>query len=163
VARRAAPPAANARGDKTVATNRRARHDYHILDTWEAGIVLVGSEVKSLRDGKAQLREAWARVDNGDVWLHGMHISPYSFARDNPDPDRRRKLLLHRAEVLELQQQVEQAGLTLVPLRVYFTNGLAKVELALAKGKHTYDKRAALAERDAKRDVERAIRGRSRE
>jgi SsrA-binding protein len=163
VARRTPSAPANARGDKTVATNRRARHDYHILQTWEAGLVLVGSEVKSLREAKVQIREAWARVDDGEVWLHGMHISPYPFSRDNPDPDRRRKLLLHRAEMAEIQQQVEQAGLTLVPLRVYFTNGLAKVELALARGKHNYDKRASLAERDARRDVERAIRQRSRE
>jgi SsrA-binding protein len=162
VARSGGATAKNPRGDKTVATNRRARHDYSILETWEAGIVLIGSEVKSLREAQVQVREAYARVDDGDVWLHGMHIAPYPFSRDNPDPDRKRKLLLHRREVAEIQRQVEQQGLTLVPLRVYFTNGLAKVELALAKGKHTYDKRHALAERDAKRDLDRAVRTRSR-
>jgi SsrA-binding protein len=96
------------------------------------------------------------------VWIHGMHIAPYPFSRDNPDPDRRRKLLLHRREVAEIRAQVEQQGLTVVPLRIYFKDGLAKVEIALAKGKHTYDKRHALAERDAKRDLERAVRSRAR-
>ena len=162
MARRNGAPPVNARGDKTVATNRRARHDYSILDTWEAGIVLIGSEVKSLREAQVQIREAWARVDDGDVWLHGMHIAPYPFSRDNPDPDRKRKLLLHKREVADIQREVEQAGLTLVPMRVYFKDGLAKVELALAKGKHTYDKRHALAERDAQRELDRAVRTRSR-
>jgi SsrA-binding protein len=162
VARSGGAPAKNPRGDKTVATNRRARHDYSILETWEAGIVLIGSEVKSLREAQVQIREAFARVDGGDVWIHGMHIAPYPFSRDNPDPDRKRKLLLHKREVAEIQRQVEQAGLTLVPMRVYFKDGLAKLELALAKGKHTYDKRHALAERDAQRDVDRAVRTRAR-
>jgi SsrA-binding protein len=162
VARRNGAPPANSRGDKTVATNRRARHDYSILETWEAGIVLIGSEVKSLREAQVQIREAFARVDGGDVWIHGMHIAPYPFSRDNPDPDRRRKLLLHKREVAEIRAQVEQQGLTVVPLRIYFKDGLAKVEIALAKGKHTYDKRHALAERDAQRDLDRAVRTRGR-
>ena len=162
MARSGAPSTKNPRGDKTVATNRRARHDYSILETWEAGIVLVGSEVKSLREAKVQLREAFARVEGGDVWIHGMHIAPYPFSRDNPDPDRRRKLLLHRREVQEIREQVEQQGLTVVPLRIYFKDGLAKIEIALARGKHTYDKRHALAERDAKRDLDRAVRTHTR-
>ena len=162
MARRNGAPPTNARGDKTVATNRRARHDYSILETWEAGIVLIGSEVKSLREAQVQIREAFARVDGGDVWIHGMHIAPYPFSRDNPDPDRKRKLLLHRREVETIRAQVEQQGLTVVPLRIYFKDGLAKMEIALAKGKHTYDKRHALAERDAKRDLDRATRARSR-
>ena len=149
-------------GDRTIATNRRARHDYEILESHECGIVLVGSEVKSLREAMVQIREAWAGIDGADLWLQGMHISPYAFTRDNPDPDRRRKLLLHRSEILELRSKVEQQGLTLVPLRVYFTHGLAKVELGLARGKRSYDKRHSLAERDALRDIDRALRAKQR-
>lgn len=150
------------RGDKTVATNRRARHDYEIIDTFECGIVLWGSEVKSLRDAKVQIREAWATVENTEVWLHGMHIAPYGFARDNPIVDRKRKLLLHKSQALELRTQIEQQGLTLIPLRIYFTHGLAKIELGLARGKKRYDKRHALAERDAQRDIDRAVRAKQR-
>ena len=147
------------RGDQLVATNRRARYDYSILDTWECGIVLEGSEVKSLRDGHATIREAYARVEDGEVWLHSMHIPPYVFSRGDVDPDRKRKLLLHHREILELARGTEQKGNTLVPMRVYFKDGHAKVELALARGKRAYDKRQALAKRDADREAERALKG----
>ncbi|MDQ1519272.1 MAG: SsrA-binding protein [Actinomycetota bacterium] len=148
------------RGDQLVINNRRARHDYHLLDTFECGIVLVGSEVKSLRDGRGNLQDAFATVDqDGEAWLHGMHISPYEFSRATVDPVRKRKLLLHRREIDELQKQTNEKGFTLVPTRVYFKDGRAKVEIAVARGKHTYDKRHALAERDAKRETERAMKG----
>jgi SsrA-binding protein len=147
------------RGDQLVATNRRARHDYHILDTWECGIVLEGSEVKSLRDGHATIRDAYARVEDGEVWLHSMHIPPYAFSRADLDTDRKRKLLLHHKEILELARGTEQKGHTLVPLRVYFKDGRAKLELGLARGKRAYDKRQALAKRDADREAERALKG----
>jgi SsrA-binding protein len=150
--------AALLRGDKTVATNRRARHDYEILETIECGVVLVGSEVKSLREAKVQIREAWASVEGGEVWLHGMHVSPYGFSRDTPVVDRKRKLLLHKSQALELRTQIEQQGLTLIPLRIYFVHGLAKIELGLARGRKRYDKRQALAERDAQRDIDRAVK-----
>ncbi len=154
--------AALLRGDRTVATNRRARHDYEILETIECGVVLVGSEVKSLREAKVQIREAWGNVEGSEVWLHGMHISPYGFARDTPMVDRKRKLLLHKSQALELRTQIEQQGLTLIPLRIYFTHGLAKIELGLARGKKRYDKRNSLAERDAQRDIDRAVKANQR-
>jgi len=147
------------RGDKTVITNRRARYDYFVLDTYECGIVLHGSEVKSIRNGRANLQDAYARVDDGEVWLHGMHVSPYEFSRGELDPVRRRKLLLHHREIDELARATAEKGVTLVPLRVYFKDGRAKVELATARGKARYDKRQALAERDAKRETERALKG----
>ena len=147
-------------GDVTVLTNRKARHDYAILDVWECGIVLHGAEVKSLREHHANLQDAYARVDDGEVWLNGMHILPYAFSRAELDPVRRRKLLLHAHEIEEIKRKTEEKGLTLVPLKVYFKDGRAKLELGLAKGKKNYDKRHALAEQDAKRDVERALRGR---
>ncbi len=147
-------------GDGTVLTNRKARHDYAILDVWECGIVLHGAEVKSLREHHANLQDAYARVDDGEIWLNGMHILPYAFSRAELDPVRRRKLLLHAHEIEEIKRKTEEKGLTLVPLKVYFTDGRAKLELGLAKGKKNYDKRHSLAERDAKRDVERALRGR---
>jgi SsrA-binding protein len=145
---------------KVVAQNRKARHDYDVLETFECGIALQGSEVKSIRDGKVQLRDAFARVDDGEVWLHGAHVAPYAFATGSGahDPDRRRKLLLHRREIDELTAKTQQQPLTLVPLSVYFVDGRAKVELALAKGRRRYDKRAAIAERDASREAERALR-----
>ncbi|MBO0732523.1 MAG: SsrA-binding protein SmpB [Acidimicrobiaceae bacterium] len=145
-------------GTRLVAQNRRARHDYDILDTWEAGIVLVGSEVKSLREGKVQIREAYARVTDGEVWLYAMHIAPYSFSSGfgEVDPDRRRKLLLHHREIAELGNRTSQEHLTLVPLSVYFRDGRAKVDLALARGRRNYDKRHAIAERDANREARRA-------
>jgi SsrA-binding protein len=147
------------RGDQLVISNRRARHDYLVLDTWECGIVLEGAEVKSLRDGRANLQDSFARVEDGEVWLYGMHIAPYAFSRAELDPVRRRKLLLHRKQIIELQRGTEQKGHTLVPLRVYFKDGRVKVELALARGKRSYDKRQALAERDALREAERALKG----
>ncbi len=118
--------------------------------------------MKSIRDGRANLSDAYARIENGEVWLHGRHVSPYPFARDQPDPDRRRKLLLHRGEIDRLVGKLNEAGLTLVPLKVYFENGKAKIELAVARGKRQWDKRQAMAERDAKRETERALRGRNR-
>ncbi|HZR12252.1 MAG TPA: SsrA-binding protein SmpB [Acidimicrobiia bacterium] len=150
------------RGDRTVITNRRARHDYLVLDTYEAGIMLAGAEVKSIRDGRANLQDAYARVENGEVFLHGMHVSPYAFSRAEHDPVRKRKLLLHRGEIDELARKTDERGVTLVPLRVYFKDGRAKVELALARGKRSYDKRQAIAARDAKREAERELKARGR-
>ncbi len=147
------------RGDQTVITNRKARHEYHLLDTWECGIALEGAEVKSIREGRANLQDGWARVEEGEVWLHGMHVLPYAFSRGELDPVRRRKLLLHEREIAELAARSREKGLTLVPTRVYFKDGRVKVELALARGKRLYDKRRALAERDAKREAERALKG----
>jgi SsrA-binding protein len=149
-------------GPKPVATNRRARHNYEVLETFEAGISLVGPEVKSLRDGRANLREAYGVIRHGEAFLQKMHISPYEPARRaNPeDPTRERKLLLHRAEIDKLEGKVEERGLTLVPLSVYFKDGRAKVELALARGKHTYDKRAALKKREDDEAARRAMRAR---
>jgi SsrA-binding protein len=145
-------------GPRPVAQNRRARHDYDILETFEAGIVLVGSEVKSVRDGKVQLRDAYARVHNGEIWLHGVHVSPYAYSNGfgAVDADRTRKLLLHRREIAELAKQTAQGALTLVPLSIYFKDGRAKVDLALARGRRNYDKRHAIAERDAAMESRRA-------
>ncbi len=142
-----------------MAQNRRARHDYDLLDVLECGIALQGSEVKSLRDGKVQLRDAYARVEGGEVWLYGMHVAPYAFASGfgGHDPERPRKLLLHRREIDELHARTTQQSLTLVPLSLYFKDGRAKVELALARGRRRYDKRHAIASRDAEREVERAV------
>ena len=147
-----------------VAQNRRARHDYDILDTYEAGLVLVGSEVKSLREGKAQLRDSYARVQDGEVWLYGVHVPPYVFATGfgQVDPDRRRKLLLHRRQIEELSKRTSQDSLTLVPLSMYFKEGRAKVDLALAKGRRNYDKRHAIAARDADMEARRASAARRR-
>ncbi|MGH9022748.1 MAG: SsrA-binding protein SmpB [Acidimicrobiia bacterium] len=148
--------------DKIAVTNRRARHEYHILDVFECGLVLKGSEVKSIRDGRANLSDAFARVERGEVWLHSMHVSPYPFSRDNPDPLRRRKLLLHRAEIVRLTTKAAEKGLTLVPLKIYFQDGFAKVELAVGQGKRQWDKRQAMAERDARRETDRAVKERQR-
>lgn len=146
---------------QTVAQNRKARHDYEVLDTYEAGIVLLGTEVKSLREGNANLKDSYASVEGGEVFLHKAHISPYEPGnRYNHDPERSRKLLLHGAEIRRLLGRTEQQGLTLVPLRVYFKNGRAKVELALARGKRQYDKREDLVRRQAQREVERALKDR---
>lgn len=148
-------------GEKVVSRNRRARHDYEILETYEAGIVLTGSEVKSLREGRASLAEAFVRIEGAEPRLHGMHIAPYVFARDGGhDPVRPRKLLLHRNEIERLARQVAEAGLAIVPLRVAFRHGLAKVDLALGRGKKLHDKRQAKARADAERDIERALRRR---
>jgi len=157
---RSAAPAPG--GRKVVAQNRRARHDYEVLDTFEAGLALVGSEVKSLRGGKCQLKDSYARVERDEAWLFGVHIPPYLFANGfgAHEPERPRKLLLHRDEIDELRARSQQESLTIVPLSVYFLGGRAKVELALARGRKTYDKRRALAERDTKREMDRALRGR---
>ena len=146
-------------GTKVAATNRKAHHEYFILETMEAGIALTGTEVKSLRQGTAHLNDAFARVDQGDCILYDMHISPYDFGnRFNPDPKRPRKLLLHKREIMKLHSEIKEKGLTLIPLKVYFTRGMAKVELGLAKGKKLYDKRDDMAKKEAKRRIDRAMK-----
>jgi SsrA-binding protein len=148
-------------GEKLIVDNRRARHDYELLDRVEAGIVLTGTEVKSLRDGRASLAQAYAEVRDGDVWLVGSHIAVYDAGnRANHDPDRDRKLLLHRREIDSLYGKVRERGFTLVPTRLYWKDGRAKVELALARGKERIDKRRDLAARDAQRQIERALKSR---
>ncbi len=148
-------------GVKVVARNRRARHEYHIEDTFEAGLVLTGTEVKSLRAGRASLAEAFGQISGGELWLHGLHIPEYAQGTwTNHEPRRTRKLLLHRKEIDRLASQVAERGFTIVPLSLYFSGGKAKVELALARGKRTYDKRRDLAQRDAAREVDRALRRR---
>lgn len=143
-----------------IATNRRALHAYEILDTFEAGIVLAGAEVKSLRAGQANLTDGFAFVRGGEIFLRGVHISPYAKARENPEPDRERKLLLHRQEIARLIGKVSERGLTLVPLSLYWKGGRAKVELALARGKKTVDRREAVKEREHRREMDRAVRRR---
>jgi SsrA-binding protein len=141
-----------------VATNRQAGFRYHLLEKFEAGIVLQGSEVKSLRDGAVQLKDAYAEVRDGEVWLRNMHIAPYKpAARENHDPDRPRKLLLHRREIERLVGKTAERGLTLVPTRVYFSGRNAKVELALTRGKEMHDKRRSIKERETRREIERAM------
>jgi SsrA-binding protein len=148
----------NGSATKLIAQNRKARHNYQIEETFEAGLVLVGTEVKSCRAGKANLAEAYAVVKDGEVWLLGCHISPYSHGnRANHDPVRPRKLLLHRAEIEKLRVATTQEGRTLVPLRLYFKHGLAKAEVAVARGKRLYDKRHDQAERDARRSMQREL------
>ena len=142
-----------------VATNRRASHRYQLLDRWEAGIQLQGSEVKSLREGGVQLKDSYAALTDGEVWVHNMHIAPYGPAsRENHDPERPRKLLLHRREIERLIGKTAEKGLTLVPTRVYFKGPHAKIEIALARGKDFADKRRALRDRDQRREIERALR-----
>jgi SsrA-binding protein len=149
--------------EKLIAENRRARHDYHFLDRVEAGLVLSGSEVKSLRQGQAVLQRAYADARSGELWLVGLHIPPYDQASVAPhDPDRERKLLLHRREIDRLAAQVAEKGLTLVPTRLYFKDGRAKVELALARGKEGRDKRRDIADRESKRRIERELKSRRR-
>ena len=144
-----------------IARNRRARHDYHIEDTVEGGLVLTGTEVKSLRAGRASLTDGFAQIENGEVWLHGVHIPEYTQGTwTNHEPRRARKVLLHRQEIDRWAAKTAERGLTIVPLALYFKDGRVKVELALARGKRTYDKRHDLAERDAAREVERAFRRR---
>ncbi|GIU97076.1 MAG: SsrA-binding protein [Actinomycetota bacterium] len=144
--------------ERVVATNRRARHDYEIVDRYEAGIQLTGDEVKSLRAGRASLVDSFARVRGGEVWLEGLHIPPYEQGDPRTHrPLRPRKLLLHRAEIAELERATAERGLTLVPLRVAFVHGLAKVELGLGRGKRRWEKRQAIAKREAEREVERAV------
>jgi SsrA-binding protein len=150
-------------GEKLVASNRRARHDFDILETHEAGLVLQGTEVKALRDSRADLKESYARIDGNEAWLLGLHISPYAQGnRANHDPLRPRKLLLHRGEINRLLGKIMEKGLTLVPLRLYFKEGRAKVELGLARGRKTLDKRHAIREREERREVARALRERTR-
>jgi SsrA-binding protein len=146
-----------------VATNRRARHRYELIETYECGIELLGTEVKSLRDGKAQLVDSYAVIDRGEVWLRNAHIPPYPPAADqNHDPERPRKLLLHRYEIERLVGRIQRRGLTMVPTRIYFKGPRAKVELALARGKEQRDRRREIADRDMRRDVERELKQRSR-
>jgi len=146
-------------GDRLVAQNRKASHDYAILDTIEAGIVLAGTEVKSLRTGKASLQESWATIENGEAWVMQLHIPPYEQGnRWNLDPVRKRKLLLHRVQIEKLRKALEQKGHTLVPLKLYFTKGRAKLLLGVGRGKKSHDKREAIAERDAKREIDRVRR-----
>ena len=147
------------RGQKVIASNRKARHDYTILDTYEAGIALMGTEVKSLRLGRASLVDAFATVDDGEVWLRNLHIPPYEPAsRENHEPERPRKLLMHRREIERLIGKTKEKGLTLVPTRLYFKGPRAKVEIALARGKDVGDKRQAIKERELKREMERSFR-----
>lgn len=149
---------------KTVVDNRKAHHDYHIDETYEAGIALTGTEVKSIRAGKANLRDSYARVENGEVLLYNMHISPYEQGnRYNVDPLRPRKLLLHKSEIRRLGQAVKEKGMTLVPIKMYLVRGMVKMELGVAKGKKLFDKRDDIAERDAKRETDRIMKERRRE
>jgi SsrA-binding protein len=151
-------------GTKLIADNRRARYDFELFDRFECGIALTGTEVKSLREGKATLQQAYGQLRDGDVYLVGANIPEYPQAnRANHDPDRDRKLLLHRREIDQLVGKVQERGLTLVPTRLYFRNGRVKVELALARGKEARDKRRDIAERDAKREMERALKTRGRD
>ncbi len=146
---------------KQVAVNKKARHDYEVLKQVEAGLALLGSEIKSIREGRVQIREAYARPEGGELWLIGAHLSPYAPAGDaGHEPTRKRKLLLHKSQIRELSRAVLEQGLTLVPLRMYLKDGIAKVEIALAKGKKRHDKRATIAKRDAEREMARAVRHR---
>jgi len=150
-------------GIKVVSENRKAFHDYFIDDRVEAGIVLTGTEIKSIRNGKVNLKDSYARINNGEIWVHQMHISPYEQGnRFNHDPLRPRKLLLHRSEINKLVGKIQLQGLTLLPIKLYLKNGMAKVELAVGQGKKNYDKRQVLAEREGKRDIERALRDRNK-
>ena len=150
-------------GGGDIATNRQARFRYELLEKWESGIALQGSEVKSLRDGKANLKDAYALVRDGEIWLHNMHIAPYGpAAGQGHDPERPRKLLMHKQEIERLIGKTQERGLTLVPTRIYFSGPRAKVELALARGKEQRDKRETIREREQKREMERALRHRNR-
>ncbi|HOF89565.1 MAG TPA: SsrA-binding protein SmpB [Armatimonadota bacterium] len=146
-------------GARILVENRKARHDYEILETMEAGLVLTGTEIKALRAGKGNLRDSYARVDGGEVWIHHLHVSPYEQGnRYNADPLRPRKALLHREEIRRLVGKTREKGLTLIPLRIYLSGGRAKVELGLARGKRQYDKREAIADRETARERERALK-----
>lgn len=152
------------KGRVLVAQNRKARHDYHIDDTFEAGLVLTGTEVKSLREGRASLVDGFAAVKEGEVWLHNVHIPEYTQGTwTNHEPRRVRKLLLHRDQIRKLNAKTHESGLTIVPLALYFKDGYAKVEIGVARGKKSYDKRHSLAEREAKRDADRAVARRGRD
>jgi SsrA-binding protein len=160
-----APASARPRDEKRLITsNRRARHEYHIDETFEAGLVLTGTEIKSIRAGKVNLQDAYARIENGEAWLSNMHVAPYEQGnRMNVDPVRPRKLLMKRGELHRLFVKLQTSGLTLIPLSIYVRNGFAKLELALARGKKLYDKREAIADREARREVERELKGRQKE
>lgn len=146
-------------GEKTVTVNRKAQHDYHIVRTLEAGLSLRGTEIKSIREGRVSIREAYVRPDDGEVWLVGAHIAHYAPAGSaNHDPTRRRRLLLHKRQIADLRRAVESEGVTIVPLRLYLKGGRAKLEIAVGRGKKRYDKRAAIAKRDADRQMQRALR-----
>jgi SsrA-binding protein len=162
---RAAPAAAKPKDEKRqITSNRRARHEYHIEETFEAGMVLTGTEIKSIRAGKVNLQDAYARIENGEAWLHNMHVSPYEQGnRSNVDPMRSRKLLIRRGELGRLVGKLQTSGLTLIPLSIYIRNGFAKLDLALARGKKLYDKREAIADREARREVDRVLKERQRE
>lgn len=150
-------------GIQVKATNRKALRDFHVEEKMEAGVVLVGSEIKSIRDGKANLRDSYATIEGGEAWLYDMHISPYGKSSHfTPDPRRKRKLLLHKGEIKRLTGKIIERGYTLVPLRLYLRNGKAKLELGLAKGKRQYDRRREIEKRDADREMERAIRWKGR-
>lgn len=144
---------------KIIAQNKKATHDYFIEDTYEAGLVLTGTEIKSIREGKVQLKDSFARINNGEAYIHNMHISPFEQGnRNNHEPERTRKLLLHKREISKLIGQTKEQGYSLVPLRLIIVNGFAKLEIALAKGKKLHDKRDSIAKRDANRDIQRAMR-----
>ena len=148
---------------ETVALNRRARHDYDIMETYDAGLVLTGTEIKSVRAHRADIRDAYAAIERGEAWLHNMHVSPYEpGSRDNPSIRRTRKLLMHRREINRLMGRSVEKGLTIVPLKLYLERGYAKVELGLARGRREWDKRQAIAEREAKREEQRALSPRRR-
>ncbi|RNC27978.1 MAG: SsrA-binding protein [Candidatus Dichloromethanomonas elyunquensis] len=150
-------------GIKVIAENRKARHEYFVEEKYEAGIILTGTEIKSIRAGRVNLKDSYAEVIQGEVWLNQMHISPYEQGnRFNHDPLRKRKLLLNRSEISKMFGKVQQQGMTLIPLKIYLTQGLAKIELGLCKGKKNYDKRDDLAKKDAKRQMERDLRERSK-
>lgn len=147
-------------GIKIMAENRKAFHDYFVEERLEAGIILTGTEIKSIRNGRVNLKDSYARIDNGEVWLYQMHVSPYEQGnRFNHDPLRKRKLLLNRSEIKKLFGHLQLQGLTLVPLKIYLKKGMAKIELGVGRGKKNYDKRQDMAERDAKREIERNLRG----
>ena len=152
-----------AMSEKIITNNRKARHDYHIIDTFETGIALLGTEVKALRDGKANLKDSYATVKNEEVFLQGVHISPYSHGNiNNHDPIRERKLLLHKKEIRKLIGKTQEKGLTLVPLKMYFKNGKVKVELAIARGKKLYDKRDVISKRESDRELRRIMKHKGR-
>jgi len=153
----------DADGERLIADNRKALHDYHVLDTWEAGVALLGTEVKAIREGRVNLRDSFARLDKGEVWLMNVHISPYSHTGNASHEERRqRKLLMHREEIRKLTGRVVEKGLTLVPLRMYFARGRVKVALALVKGKQLHDKRETLRRREVDRETRAAVKARSR-
>jgi SsrA-binding protein len=149
------------RADRNVVRNRRAFHDYFVLESMEVGLVLSGTEIKSVREGKVQMAEAYCRVENGELWIIGMHISPYTHGSyTNHDPLRPRKLLAHRDQIIHMAQEVERKGVTLIPLNLYLKKGRAKLEVGICRGKKLWDKRDASADREAQRDIARAMRGR---